>query len=112
MQSSKIVIAGSFAVVAAVALAGGAGDSDRELNVLIRKVAALERQAAHLVKDVRGLEKSLATASREAEVRAKIVKALERRSDKRTMRLGEWFDRYHTREGRSTYHRDEIRRVK
>ena len=112
MQASKIVVACSFVVVVGAALAGGAGDSDRELNALIRKVAALEKQASHLVKDVRDLEKSLALSGREAEARPKNVKTLERRSDKRTLRLGQWFDDYHGREGRSTYHRDEIRRVK
>ncbi len=110
MQASKIVVACSF--VAAAALAGGAADSDRELKNLQRKVERLEKRATDLVKDVRGIDKSVVAVARDAATTAKAVRNLERRSDKRTLRLGEWFDRYHTREGRSTYHRDEIRRMK
>ena len=99
-----------FSLAAVAALAGGAG-TDQDLRALTRKVEQLEKDVRDLTKTVRALDKALVTASKEASTARKVLKALDDRSDERTLLLGEWFDRYHTKsDGR--FHRGAIRRIK
>ena len=99
----------SLAAVAASAL-GGAGD-DQKLRALTRKVERIERDVRDLTKTLRSVSKSLAVANKEAVAVGKAVKALDDRSDERTLLLGKWFDTYHAKsDGR--FHREAIRRIK
>ena len=82
-----------FSLAAVAALAGGAG-TDQDLRALTRKVERLEKDVRDLTKTVRALDK-----------------ALDERSEERTLLLAEWFDKYHARsDGR--FHREAVRRIK
>ena len=99
-----------FSLAAVAALAGGTG-TDQDLRALTRKVERLEKDVRDLTKTSRALGKALAAARKEASASRKALKALDERSEERTLLLAEWFDKYHARsDGR--FHREAVRRIK
>ena len=110
MKRLMTVAALALFSLAAASAVGGAGD-DQKLRALTRKVERIERDVRDLTKTLRSVSKSLAVANKEAVAVGKAVKALDDRSDERTLLLGKWFDTYHAKsDGR--FHREAIRRIK
>ena len=98
-------------LIAGATLTGGAATTDQDIRILERKVERLERDVQDLSKTLRSVSKSLAAASKEALALRKTVKALDDRSDERTLLLGRWFDTYHAKsDGR--WHHEAIRRIR
>ena len=99
-------------LAAAAALAGGGAGESSEIRSLRRKVAKLEKQVVDLDRVTEGLAKLLTATRKDAVAAGKSLKAVDSRIDAKALRLAEWFDTYHKREGYSQFHRVEIKRVK
>ena len=99
-------------LAAAAALAGGGAGESSEIRTLRRKVAKLEKQVVDLDKMAQGLAKLLAETRKDAVAAGKTLKAVDSRIDAKALRLAEWFDQYHARDGYSLFHRVHIKRVK
>ena len=113
--------------------AGSNGPTDREFKELVKRVTALERdvdelqqiisrserqdkererQREKLERTVANLETALAGHKKDVVAAGKGLADIQERFDKRTLRLADWLDEYHQREGFIRHHRNEIAGIK